>query len=68
MGSIPIVESSQLDIILKDLPVLIIKDWSCITEEYLKEQYEIINSKKYNFEKIFVQYWFDLIDSYKPHE
>ena len=68
MGSIPIVESSSLDPLFEDLPVLIIKDWSCITEEYLQEQLKIINSKEYNFEKIFAQYWFDVIDSYKPHQ
>lgn len=65
MGSIPIVESSSLDPLFEDLPVLIIKDWSCITEKYLLEQLEIMKSKEYNFEKIFAQYWFDLIDSYK---
>jgi hypothetical protein len=67
MGSIPIVESSSLDPLFEDLPVLIIKDWSSITEEYLQEQLKIMEHKEYKFEKIFAQYWFDLIDSYKSH-
>jgi len=66
MGSIPIIESSHLDFIFKDLPVLIIDDWSCITKEYLEEQYKIIHNTTYNLDKLFVQFWLDLIDSYKP--
>jgi len=61
VGSIPIVSTSKLDPIFKDLPVLIIKKWEDITEEFLLEKYEEMLSKKYNLEKIYINFWFDKI-------
>lgn len=57
MGAIPIVRSSSLDSLFNDLPVLIVKDWGMITESYLNEQYEILKSKKYNLDKLFIKFW-----------
>lgn len=56
-GSIPIVKSSPLDTLYADLPVLIIDDWTVLTQEYLEQKYGEITSKKWSIEKLFVDYW-----------
>lgn len=56
-GSIPIVRKSDLDVLYKDLPVLIIDDWEEITEEFLTLKYSEINQKQYKFHKKFAGYW-----------
>lgn len=62
VGSIPIVKSSTLDPLYEDLPVLKVKNWSEITEEYLNKKYQEIMSKQYNFKKLYMQYWYDYIN------
>lgn len=61
VGSFPIVKISTLDPLYQDLPVLIVKDWSDATEEFLNQQYKIMCQTKYNLEKIYFKYWEDLI-------
>ena len=61
VGTIPIVETSQLDPLFADLPVLIIDKWEDITEEYLEQKYQEMTSKKYNIEKLFLEYWHNRI-------
>lgn len=67
MGSIPVVQTSMLDPIFSDLPVLIIDNWHNITEELLNQKYmELENNKKnYNYEKLYFAYWENLINNYK---
>lgn len=57
VGSIPIVKSSALNPLYKDLPVLIINDWHEINEKFLEEKYKEITSKKYHLEKLYHEYW-----------
>ena len=57
MGAIPIVRSSSLDPLYKDLPVLIIDDWEDVTENFLQEEYNLIKNKTFRMEKIYLQYW-----------
>jgi len=61
MGCIPIVKSSNLDPLFTDLPVLIVKDWNIITQEYLESAYEQVTKKNFNHEKLFMHYWSDLV-------
>jgi len=60
-GSIPIVKSSPIDYLYEDLPVLIINEWEEITEEFLNEKFEDMSKKEYNLEKIYADYWINLI-------
>ena len=60
MGTIPICLSSPLDYIYSQLPVLIIKDYSVITEKYLLEQYDLIKGKDYDFTLLYGDYWKNL--------
>ena len=63
VGSIPIVSSSHLDPLYADLPVLIIHDWREITQEFLEKKYEEMKAKKFNIEKLFMEYWRKKIES-----
>lgn len=57
VGTIPICLSSSLDPIYAKLPVLIVKDYSEITEKFLLEQYSILKNKKYDFSVLYTDYW-----------
>ncbi|MEC7838630.1 MAG: hypothetical protein VX777_01170 [Chlamydiota bacterium] len=65
MGAIPIVKSSTLDPMFKNMPVLIVNDWSEINEDFLNRSYEKMQNTSYDNEKIYFQYWWKLIESYK---
>ncbi len=57
VGSIPIVRTSQLDDLYSDLPILIVQDWSEVTLELLERTYRHMCAKKFNIEKLFMEYW-----------
>lgn len=61
LGSIPIVRTSPLDVIYKDMPIIILKDWNEINIDKLVEQSKqtILKSK----EKFYLKYWTNLIRS-----
>lgn len=65
LGSIPIVCTSTLDPLFEGLPVLIIQDWSEITEPFLLQKYNQMQKSVYQWEKLDASYWFALIDSYR---
>lgn len=62
-GSIPIVRSSQLDPLYKNLPILIIDKWEDLSEEFLNQKYKEITSKKYDLSPLFIEYWLDKINA-----
>lgn len=64
-GSYPIVKTSSLDFLYADLPVVIVSEWTEITEEFLHRKYEELEKKRYNFEKLYTDFWFRWINSYK---
>lgn len=61
LGCIPIVTTSPLDILYKDLPVLIVKDWNDITQELLHTTVEDFKSRTFNMEKLTLKYWMNII-------
>lgn len=65
MGAIPIIKSSSIDSLFEGLPVLIIHDWDEITEDFLNQKWVEINSKEYQMEKLYANYWLQMISSYK---
>ncbi len=66
MGAIPIVKTSPLDPLYDGLPVLIVQEWTDITEKFLLKKYEEFSKKRFLLERVYFQYWQDLIYSYKP--
>lgn len=65
MGSFPVVKSSTLNPLYEDLPVVIIDDWSQVTEEFLNKKYEELLHKEYTWEKLYAPYWFEKITVFK---
>lgn len=57
MGCIPIVRSSPMDSLYEWLPVLIINDWSEVTEQFLQQMYVKIKREKYSLEKLDIHFW-----------
>ena len=60
-GSIPIVRTCQLDPLYDGLPVLIIKKWTDLTQEFLEEKYKEITAKKYDITRLYSEYWTNTI-------
>jgi hypothetical protein len=63
LGCIVIVQTSPLDSIYTDLPVLIINDWSDITEELLKNTISKFETMDFLYDKLTLKYWIDKIRS-----
>jgi hypothetical protein len=61
LGCIPIVKKSGLDPLYEGLPVLIVNDWSDVTQ-YLLDTFKPDYS---NMKKIYLDYWINLFNMYK---
>ncbi|MCH9811823.1 hypothetical protein K0U07_03555 [bacterium] len=70
MDCIPIVRPVCLDTgeyaegyddLYKDLPVILIREWEEVTEEFLAAKLEEFRSRKFKMEKIYFPYWKNLI-------
>lgn len=61
MGCYPIVRSSQLNPLYKDLPVVIINNWREVTEQLLDEKYKEFTQKHFNYEKLYMPYWLNYL-------
>lgn len=57
VGTIPIVLSSPLDILFKNLPVIVVDNYYIITEQYLLDKYDEIYNKTYDFSIVYSNYW-----------
>jgi hypothetical protein len=63
MGGIPIIkENRYLDPLVFQLPVLVVKSWSQVLDtQFLEKSWYQINNQSYNYDKLSIQYWLDLI-------
>ena len=61
LRSIPVVKTSSLDPLYADLPVLIVKKWEEVDELMLRAEYKKIMQKEYKWEKLYFEYWKNLI-------
>lgn len=57
LGCIPIVKTSAIDALYDDLPVLIVKDWSEITRDFLLNTIEDFKGRNFLYEKLTLEYW-----------
>ena len=62
LGCIPVVKSSTLDIMYKDMPIIILNDWKEISLELLKSKTEVALKK--SKEIITLNYWNNNINGY----
>jgi hypothetical protein len=65
LGCIPIMKTSELDILFEDLPVLIVKSWSDVTQELLDNTIQEYKIKQFKLEKLKLSYWIKKILEYK---
>ncbi len=65
MGASPIVMSSSIDPLFEGLPVLIIKDWNEVTEDFLNAKWEEMSQQTFHLERMYAGYWLEMISSYK---
>lgn len=65
LGCIPIVRTSSLNPLYEGLPVLILSDWSDLTEELMQQTIADFQEKEFIYEKLSLKYWVDTIHSYK---
>lgn len=67
LGCIPIVKRHNvpLEDVYEDLPVLIVDKWSDINQDLLLNVMKEFKDKKFNYDKLTLKYWVDLIYSYK---
>lgn len=61
IGCIPIVKTSKIDNLYKNLPVLIVKDWSDVTIELLKDTIDSFKNKNFNYDRLTLNYWMKII-------
>lgn len=61
LGCIPIVKTSPIDSLFDELPVLIVRDWSDLTREKLLATVNSFSMKQFNYEKLYLSYWMNLI-------
>ena len=65
LGCIPIVKTSPIDHVFDELPVLIVNDWSDVTKELLEKTLKDFGQKKFNYHRLTLAYWMELIRSKK---
>ncbi len=65
VGAIPIVLSSPMDSLFEGMRVIIVDKWTDINKEFLEKKYSEMMEKEYIEEKLYIDYWLNLIDSYK---
>jgi hypothetical protein len=63
LGCIVIIKTSFLDIIYKDLPVLIVNEWHDINENLLKDTLIEFSKKTFDYKKLKMDYYLKLINS-----
>jgi hypothetical protein len=61
LGSIPIVKTSSLDPLYKDLPILIVSDWEEVTEDFLIRAASQYSQKKFSQDPLWIDYWLQKI-------
>jgi hypothetical protein len=61
LGCIPIVRRSPVDSLYEDLPVLIVNEWTDITETLLKTTVEQFKNQSFSYEKLTLPYWMNKI-------
>jgi hypothetical protein len=69
LGCIPIVKTSAIDDLYKDLPVLIVENWENITIDLLNFTIRAFKKKfennEFNMKKLHLNYWLELINHCK---
>jgi len=63
LGSIPIVRAPNFQQLFSDLPVLIVNEWSEVTQDLLDKTIETFKTMEFNYDKLTLQYWVKQINN-----
>ena len=63
-GSIPVVVSTPMDSMYEGLPILIVEDWTQVTEQLLQKTLVDFGTRRWNTRKIFFPWWKDLVKNF----
>ena len=61
LGAIPIVKRTPIASLYEDLPVLVVDDWDQVTEPILFQMAQVYKNNKFNFGKLYADYWFTVL-------
>ena len=61
MGSYPVVQTSTLDSLYEDLPVVVINRWDEVTPEFLRQKKLEFQKESWKLAKLYAPYWFDKV-------
>lgn len=62
MGCYPIVQSSTLNPLYENLPVVVVQDWSEVTKRFLEEKYQELKSQTWSREKLYAPCWLKKVE------
>lgn len=65
LGVYPIVKQSPLDVLYEGLPVVIVNEWTELSQEFLERKYVEFQTKQFNLEKLDFAYWHRLIKQFQ---
>lgn len=65
LGCIPVIKTSGIDALFDDLPVWIVKEWKEVTLENMKAKIEEFKNRTFNYEKLTLRYWVEIINNCK---
>ena len=57
LGCVPIVKRHHFTDLFRELPALVVEDWSQVTSDFLQEQQEEMVKQRFNFEVLTLAYW-----------
>ncbi len=63
LGCIPIVKKSGISYLYDELPVLIVDEWDLVTQDLLVDTVNKFKNTKFNYDKLNLEYWVDIIRS-----
>jgi hypothetical protein len=63
LGRIPIIGDTGVNRVYEGLPIVVVKDWSILSKEWLEEQFQMIVNKwdSYQWERLKLDYWMRLL-------
>ena len=65
LGMAVVVKSSTLDPMYKDLPVLIVKDWTDLTPELLHQTWDQFQHQTFDFSSLYINPWQHKVSSHR---
>lgn len=62
LGCYPIVKRSTLDPLYEGMPVVIVNEWSEVTQEFLQQKHKELRNKTWPREQLYAPYWFQKVE------